>query len=54
MSVNTMKARRQGGHAKGAGPRLRLALAGLCCLLAAACATVYRIHSTILDQAEDA
>ncbi|MGB4827392.1 MAG: outer membrane protein assembly factor BamE [Paracoccaceae bacterium] len=52
MSVNTMKARRQGGHAKGAGPRLRLALAGLCCLLAAACATVYRIHGYVPDEVD--
>jgi outer membrane protein assembly factor BamE (lipoprotein component of BamABCDE complex) len=50
MAVTTNKAR---ATKAGAGAhRLRLALAALCCLVAAACATVIRNHGYVPDETE--
>ncbi|MFZ1470229.1 MAG: outer membrane protein assembly factor BamE [Paracoccaceae bacterium] len=52
MAVITKKAPRDTGQAKGRAHRLNMALAGLCCLLTVACASVYRNHGYVPDETE--
>ena len=49
MAVNSTKVLSRGDGAGAMARRICLALAGLCCLVAAACTTIYRNHGYVPD-----
>jgi outer membrane protein assembly factor BamE (lipoprotein component of BamABCDE complex) len=52
MAVITTKGQRHEGPQAGPSHRLRLMLVGICCLMMAACTTVYRNHGYVPDEVE--